>query len=101
MSYLRLVFLLFFFSAAVTMATEGPGIQSTTEQKQEDRPTDSTESSILRELAAIRKEIETPRTEVGDLREKVGDIHRVAGRPSAPPPPETVNLYQNRDAVDV
>jgi len=96
MSYLRLVFLSFFFSAAVTMATEGPGIQSTTEQKQEDQPTDSTESSILRELATIRKEIETLRTEVGDLREKVGDIHRVAVRPSAPPPPETVNLDENR-----
>src|SRR3989304_8679863 len=96
MSYLRLVFLSFFFSAAVTMATEGPGIQSTTEQKQEDRSTDSTESSILRELAAIRKEIEALRTEVGDLREKVGDIHRVAVRPSAPPPPETVNLDENR-----
>lgn len=91
MSALRFAILPF-----VVYATLGIGAEAQTTETANDENDQQEESAVLRELAAIRAEIEQLRAEVGDLRDQVDDIHRVAVRPSAPPPPESVELDENR-----
>jgi protein-disulfide isomerase len=91
MSSLRFAVLPFVVFAAVGLPAEAQTTAPPGDEKKQQE-----ESALLRELAAIREEIERLRAEVGDLREKVGDIHRVAVRPAAPPPPESVKLDENR-----
>jgi len=90
-------FRLFLLSLVLCAAAPvGAGAQTDQTASEESASLQHEESALLRELAVIREEIEKLRMEVGDLREKVTDIHRVAVRPSAPPPPESVELDENR-----
>jgi protein-disulfide isomerase len=92
MSSLRLVVLPFVVYAALAMGANAQTAPSANEGNENQE----TEKALLRELAAIREEIQSLRMEVSDLSDQVADIHRVAVRPSAPPPPESVNLDENR-----
>jgi protein-disulfide isomerase len=93
MSLLRFAVFPFLVSAALGLPVEAQTTQSASNESEQQK---QGEDALLRELALIREEIERLRMEVGDLREKVGDIHRVAVRPAAPPPPESVELDENR-----
>jgi protein-disulfide isomerase len=54
------------------------------------RPVDGT-TTILETLADVQKDLKALREEVAQLRKAVADLGR-GGRPSAPPPPEAVDL---------